>query len=114
MNTVFFDSKMSDEARRRCLYGGQLFVYSPTWSSLELCRLARELAAEAFGSLDPQLAQFSLPVERYVEILAALKPKFTTRGARSCSPGYSTSLAAIPKRPISTCPGCGPQPTGDT
>jgi hypothetical protein len=76
MNTVFFDSKMSDDARRRCLYGGQLFVYSPTRSSLELCRLARELAEEAFGSLDPQLAQFSLPVEQYVAILAALKPRF--------------------------------------
>jgi hypothetical protein len=76
MNTVFLDSKMSDDARRQCLYGGQLFVYSPTWNSLELCRLAREMAQEAFGSLDPQFAQFSLPVERYVEILAALKPRF--------------------------------------
>jgi hypothetical protein len=76
MNTVFFDSKMSDDARRRCIYGGQLFVFPPSPSSLELCRLARELAQEAFGSLDPQFAQFTLPVEQYVAILADLKPRF--------------------------------------
>jgi hypothetical protein len=31
---------------------------------------------EAFGSLDPREAQYSLPVEEYVEILAKLKPAF--------------------------------------
>jgi hypothetical protein len=76
MNTVFFDSKMSDEARRQSLYDGQLFVYSPTPSSLELCRFAREMAEEAFRPRDPEFAQFSLPVEQYVAILAALKPRF--------------------------------------
>src|SRR5260370_16127075 len=76
MNTVFFDSKMSDDARRRCIYGGQLFVFPPSPSSLELCPLAREMAQEAFRSLDPQSAQFSLPVEQYVAILADLKPRF--------------------------------------
>jgi len=76
MNTVFFDSRMSDDARRRSLHGGQLFVFSPSQSSLNLCRLAREIAQEAFGSLDPQSAQFSLPLEQYVAILADLKPRF--------------------------------------
>ncbi len=76
MNTVFFDSKMSDDARRRSLYDGQLFVFSPSQSSLELCRLAREMAQEAFGSPDPQYAQLSLRVEEYVAILADLKPRF--------------------------------------
>lgn len=76
MNAVFFDSKMSDDTRRRSLYDGQLFLYSPTASSLELVRFAREMAREAFAPLDPESAQFSLPVETYVEILAALKPRF--------------------------------------
>jgi len=76
MNTVFLDSKMSDDARRASLYAGQLFVFSPSQCSLELCRFAREMAQEAFGSLDPQSAQFSLPVEQYVAILADLKPRF--------------------------------------
>src|SRR6476661_3769816 len=43
MNTVFFDSEESDECRRRLLYEGQLFVYSPTPGSLALIALAREL-----------------------------------------------------------------------
>jgi hypothetical protein len=76
MNAVFFDSKMSDDARRRSLYDGQLFLFSPTSSSLELVGLAREMARDAFAPLDPESAQFSLPVEKYVEILAGLKPRF--------------------------------------
>jgi hypothetical protein len=43
---------------------------------LELCALARELAERAFAPHDPPEAQYHLPVERYVEILAALKPEF--------------------------------------
>jgi hypothetical protein len=76
MNAVYLDAKMSDDARRRALYDGQLFLYSPTPASLELVRLARQMAEDAFAPLDPQAAQFSLKVEKYVEILAALKPKF--------------------------------------
>jgi len=76
MNAVFFDSKMSDDARRRSLYDGQLYLFSPTPSSIELVGLAREMAQDAFAPLDPESAQFSLPVEKYVEILAGLKPRF--------------------------------------
>ena len=76
MNSVFFDSPQSDDERRRAVYDGQLFIVSPRRSSLELCRLGSELAKEAFGSLDPRRAQFSLPVEDYAAILAGLKPKF--------------------------------------
>jgi len=75
-NTIYFDSKVDDAIRRRQLYDGQIFVFSPNTSSLALCALAREMIEEAFGSLNPLKAQYSLPVERYVEILAALKPKF--------------------------------------
>jgi Phytanoyl-CoA dioxygenase (PhyH) len=76
MNTVYFDNKMSDADRRHQLYQGQLFVYAPTKSSLELCGVARELARAAFAPFGPEEAQFGLPVEKYVEILASLKPKF--------------------------------------
>jgi len=76
MSTVFFDAGLSDEDRRRQLYRGQLFVYSPTDSSRKLCRFAQNLAREAFAPYDPPDAQFHLPVEQYVAILAALKPKF--------------------------------------
>jgi len=76
MNAVFFDSKMCDDARRQALYGGELFVFSPTPSSLELVRFGRELVCAAFAPMDPETAQFSLPVEKYVEVLTRLKPQF--------------------------------------
>jgi hypothetical protein len=76
MNTIYFDSKLDDKTRRRQLYSGQIFVYSPTPSSASLCAFAREIIQEAFGSVDPLTAQYSMPVEKYVAILAALKPKF--------------------------------------
>ncbi len=77
MHTVFFDPKLTDQARRQQLYRGQLVFYSPTRGSRELAEFARELAQEAFAPHDPQYAQYALPVEKYVEILAALKPKFS-------------------------------------
>ena len=76
MNTIYFDSAVDDETRRKQLYQGQLFVYSPSPSSSALCTFAREMIQEAFGSVDPLKAQYSMPVEKYVEIMAQLKPKF--------------------------------------
>lgn len=76
MNTLFFDRRLPDGVRRQNLYQGQLFVYSPTSSSLALVELARELIHEAFGSLDPEIAQQHMLPEQYAEILAVLKPRF--------------------------------------
>jgi hypothetical protein len=76
MNTVFFDSGANDDARRKELYGGQIHVYSPRPSSVELCNFARQMCEEAFAPHDPQVAQYQLPVERFAAILAELKPKF--------------------------------------
>ena len=75
-NTIYFDSPVDDYIRRQELYQGQLFVYSPSPSSIALSAFAREMIQEAFGSLDPLKAQYSMPVEKYVNILADLKPKF--------------------------------------
>src|SRR5438105_12724785 len=76
MNSVFFDSPVHDDERRRLLYGGQLFVYSPTTGSSALCEFAQQLSREAFAPLDPIKAQFSMPQEEYSAILEKLKPKF--------------------------------------
>ena len=75
-NTVLFDSDVDDSVRREQLYDGQLFVYSPTPSSLALVQLARDLISEAFGGRDPETAQGAMPVEHYAAVLAELKPKF--------------------------------------
>jgi hypothetical protein len=76
MNTIYFDARVSDDQRRARLYEGQLFVYSATPGSLGLVELARQMIRQAFGSLDPETAQYDMPVDQYAAVLAALKPKF--------------------------------------
>ena len=73
---LFFDSKLSDEERRKEIYGGSIFVFSSSPNALKLCGLARDLVESAFKPHDPLKVQDRLPVERCVEILAELKPKF--------------------------------------
>ncbi len=63
MNTVYFDANCGDERRRADLYDGQLFVYSATPSSQRLVELARRLIHDAFGSMEPETAQYHMPVE---------------------------------------------------
>jgi hypothetical protein len=76
LSTLYVDSAHDDDARRRRLYDGDLFAFSPNPGSAGLTELARELSEEAFAPHDPQVAQESMPAERYVEILADLKPRF--------------------------------------
>jgi hypothetical protein len=76
MNSIFHDSTMGDDDRRKAIHDGQLFVFSPTPGSRELCELAHSLSVEAFAPLEPKKAQHELPVEQYAAILEKLKPKF--------------------------------------
>lgn len=76
MDTVLFDPTFEDRTRRERLYEGQLIVYSPTRSSLALVEFARSMIREAFGDLDPETAQYQMPVEEYAALLADLKPRF--------------------------------------
>jgi hypothetical protein len=74
MTAVFFDSSMLDDDRRRRLFAGDLFIYSPTPPSLELCAFARELATAAFAPYDPRDAQHHLE-----SALGAQAPSSTSR-----------------------------------
>src|SRR5262245_6263915 len=76
MHSVLFDATLDDAARRAQIYDGQLLVYSPTPGSLALVELARTMIAGAFGDLDPETAQYQMPVEDYAALLARLKPAF--------------------------------------
>ena len=76
MNSVYFDIPIQEAARRKQLYEGQLFVYSPTPSSKALSEFAQQLSAEAFAPHDPKMAQFKMSPEEYAAVLATLKPKF--------------------------------------
>jgi hypothetical protein len=75
-NTVYVDTKMTDDQRRNHLYDGQLFVYSPRETSLAFTGFAREMICEGFQSSDPTQAQFDMPVEEFVKIFAPMKPAF--------------------------------------
>jgi hypothetical protein len=75
-NTIYYEAMISDDIRRRMLFEGQLFVYSPRPSSLAFIAHARRMIEEAFSPLDPELAQFEMPVDKYAEILGKLKPEF--------------------------------------
>ena len=76
MHTVYFDSTASDDTRRKRLYEGQIFVFSPKPSTIALINHAREMIEAAFKGLDPKTAQFEMSVEEYVAIVAPLKPQF--------------------------------------
>lgn len=76
MTVVYFDSPMTDDDRRQKLFGGDLFVYSPTPGSRELCAFAREMAEEAFAPYSPPDAQHHMATQAYVDVLAKLKPTF--------------------------------------
>ncbi len=74
--TLYFDSPMDERARRQRLYSGDVFVFSPRPSTLALSAFARELVEQAFHPLTPERAQFDLPVERFIDIMSPLKPRF--------------------------------------
>ena len=76
MTTVYYDPPFDDEARRNHLYEGDLIVLSPSKSTLAFCQFAKALLKEAFAPLEPETAQYHLPVEKYAEILGKLKPNF--------------------------------------
>jgi hypothetical protein len=73
---VRINSPAQEDARRVLLYQGHLFGCTACEASLRLIAHARSMIQEAFQSLDPEHAQFAMPVEEYVAILAPLKPQF--------------------------------------
>jgi len=76
MKNIHVDSKLGDSERLERLYNGELFVFSPRPSMLKLINHAREMIEKAFAPIDPQKAQYSMAVEKYVEICTPLKPGF--------------------------------------
>jgi len=76
MNTLYVDAVVSDDDRREALYAGQLFAYAATPASTAFAEHARGMIREAFGSLDPETAQYEMAVEDYAALLAELKPRF--------------------------------------
>jgi hypothetical protein len=76
MTVVHHDSRLGDGDRRSALYQGDIFLTSPDPATIAFCEFTRGLIEEAFGDLNPEVAQTAMPVGRYVEVLSELKPKF--------------------------------------
>lgn len=73
---IFCDYNAGEAQRREELYRGSVFLYSPSPATQQLCAFARELVEAAFAPHNPLTVHKVLPVERCVEILAELKPRF--------------------------------------
>lgn len=73
---IHVDSRIDDLERRQKLYRGEIFIQTPRPSAIRLCQLAKVMIEEAFYPHDPLALHEKVPVERCVEILATLKPRF--------------------------------------
>ncbi len=76
MTAVYLNSTMNDDARRGCLYEGDIFLCVPTPATLELVDFAMELLSEAFAPYAPREAQFHMSVEEWVARFGPAKPRF--------------------------------------
>ncbi len=102
MTVVYFDSPMSDDERRAKLFGGDLFVYSPTPNSRALVDFAQKMSEEAFAPHFPPDAQHHLDGQAYVDVLAMLKPTFINHArSKELVPRCSTTSVPTSRRPTS-------------
>ena len=76
MTAIHVDQRLNDDARRKLIYDGDLFVYSANEHSMALVEVARKLIAEAFPGLDPRTAQHRYDVREFAKVLSKLKPAF--------------------------------------
>ena len=77
MQNLLVNPTLSDDARRRALFDGDLIFYIASAASVALCEHAVTMIKEAFAPHDPEHAQEVLPVEKFVEIVGPLKSRFT-------------------------------------
>ena len=75
-NTIYYDAPITDDARRKLLFEGQLFVYSPRSSTVAFINFAKSMIEDAFGGQDPRTAQYNMDVGEYAAVLGKLKPAF--------------------------------------
>lgn len=77
MSAIQINPNKDIDTARQALFAGDLLIYSQLPSVQALCRFADELIRETFGDLEPEKAQFELPVEQFVEKIGPLKSHFT-------------------------------------
>jgi len=75
--TIYVNRNISEGELRESIYAGNFHLFTGRKESLEIVHWVRTLLAEAFDNLDPQLAQYSLPVPEFVRRVGPLKSRFT-------------------------------------
>jgi hypothetical protein len=113
MHAIHVDSPLGDDARRNRLYDGDLFVYSPRPSTRALVKFAAGMAEQAFGSRDPETAQYEMPVEAYAALLADLKPRFIHH-PESKRLIVEMLIGCDPEKVYFECRACALRPLRDT
>ena len=76
MTAIHYDARCGDEGRRAQIYAGDVHVISARPAMHALADWARELLVKGFGDEDPETLQHRVPVERFVELFAPIKPRF--------------------------------------
>lgn len=74
---ICVNHNLSDDERRLRLFAGDLLLNTSGPATAALCNHAIGFIASAFSSLDPERAQFELPVEDFIARAGPLKTKFT-------------------------------------
>jgi len=96
---VYVDAAASDDARRKALYQGSIFAFSPTPAAVELCKFAQELIEAAFHPLDPLKVHETLPAEECARILGELKPRFIHHPrSKECIRGIFDDMGCDPEK----------------
>jgi hypothetical protein len=60
MNNIYFDSRRSDDNRRNTLHNGDIFIYSPSRATAQLCALAEHMINEAVAPHDARTIDYHL------------------------------------------------------
>ena len=76
MAIVHYDSRLSDDERRERLFRGEIFIFSPSKTSLALVDHARSMIEAGFAPRDPEFAQYDMEVADFAALLGKLKPSF--------------------------------------
>lgn len=76
MTALYVCSAMSDDDRRDRLYSGELFMQGVSPAVSAFAAFTKAMLEEVFAPLDPEFAQFDMPVEGYAALLGKLKPAF--------------------------------------
>ncbi len=94
---LMIDCAWGHERRRRALYEGALFVWSPTPAMLRMVALARDLLEQAFSPRHPLTAQYDMSVEDFAATLSAVKPEFIHHpGCKALIPEILVELGEDP------------------